>query len=103
MSTPLVVALCLAGGTYALKAAGPLLLGSRRLPAVLQQLSNLMPAALLAALVVVSTIGASRAYVFDARLAGLAAAAVALWRRQGFIVVVVCAAAATALVRALGH
>lgn len=103
MSTPLVVALSLAAGTYALKAAGPVLLGSRRLPEALQRVSVLMPAALLAALVVVSTIGANRAYLFDARLAGLAAAAVALWRRQGFVVVVVSAAAVTAIVRALGR
>jgi hypothetical protein len=57
---------------------------------------------MLAALVVANTFGAGQALVLDARAAGVAAAAVAAWRRAPFLVVIVLGAAVTALVRALG-
>lgn len=93
--------LLLTVGTYALKAAGPLLLGGRRLPRLVDEAARLLPAALLAALVATGAAAAGREVVVDARLAGLGAAAVALWRRAGFLTTVVVAMAATALVRAL--
>jgi branched-subunit amino acid transport protein len=99
--TATAVLLGLAAGTFALKAAGPLLLGRRGLPPAVIRLTDLLPAALLAALVVVGTFVADRALVVDARVAGLAAAAIALAARLPFVVVVVAAAAATALVRAV--
>ncbi len=86
---------------YALKAAAPVALGGRALPTWLLRLANLLPAALLAALVAVSTFADGRSLRLDARAVGLAAAAVALWRRQGFVVVVIVAALATAATRAL--
>jgi len=88
-------------GTYALKSAGPLLLGGRRLPARVERVAALLPAALLAALVVVSTVAAGRALVLDARLAGVVAAGVALRLRAPFIVVVAIAVVVTGAVRAL--
>jgi branched-subunit amino acid transport protein len=91
----------LGAGTFLLKAAGPVLLGGRRLPPLLDRLVELLPAALLAGLVAVQTVGAGRHLVLDGRLAGGAAAALALWRRQGFLVVVLAAMAATALTRAV--
>jgi branched-subunit amino acid transport protein len=94
--------LLLTGGTYVLKAAGPLLLGGRRLPGLVDEVARLLPAALLAALVATGTAAAGQEVVVDARMAGLGAAAVALWRRAGFLTTVVVAMAATALVRALG-
>ena len=94
--------LLLATGTYALKAAGPLVLGGdRELPRWLGRLSVLAPAPLLAALVVSSAFVDDRAWVFDARLVGLAVAGVALWRRLPFVIVVLLAAGATAAARAL--
>ncbi len=101
MSTAWVVILGLFVGVYAFKAAGPVLLGNRPLPWVLQRAANLLPAALLGAIVAVSTFADGKTLVLDARIAGMAAAAIALWRRQGFIVVVIAAAAATAAVRAV--
>jgi branched-subunit amino acid transport protein len=92
----------LAAGTFLLKAAGPILLGGRRLPPVLDRLVALLPASLLAALVLIQTVGRDREVVLDARLAGVAAAAVCIWRRQGFLVVVAAAMAATAVARAVG-
>jgi branched-subunit amino acid transport protein len=86
-------------GTFAMKSAGPLVLGDRALPLRVQQLVDLLPAALLAALAIVSTVGDGRAIVLDARVVGLLVAGLALWRRAPFVVVVVAASAATALVR----
>jgi branched-subunit amino acid transport protein len=101
VSDATVVLLGLALGTYALKAVGPLLLGGRRLPPALERPIELLPAAMLAALVVVTTFADGRALVLDARAAGLAAAAAALTLRAPFVVVVIVAAAAAALVRVL--
>jgi branched-subunit amino acid transport protein len=93
--------LCLAAGTYALKSSGPFLLGDRSLPPVLNRLAELLPVALLAALVAVNVAGADRRIVLDARFAGFVAAVVAVRLRASFIVIVVTACAATALARAV--
>jgi branched-subunit amino acid transport protein len=100
VSTAVVVIIGLGLGTYALKAAGPLLLGGRRLPAPVERVAQQLPAALLAALVVVSTVAGDRALVVDARLAGVVGAGVALRLRAPFIVVVAVAVAVTGAVRA---
>jgi branched-subunit amino acid transport protein len=97
--TATLVMLGLAAGTYGLKAAGPLVLGDRPLPTAVHRLAQLMPAALLAALVAVSTLAHQKHLALDARLVGLAAAALALWRRAPFAVVVAAAVAATAATR----
>lgn len=102
MSTAAIVIVGLGIGTYALKAAGPLLLGGRRLPDRVERVAQQLPAALLASLVVVSTVAADRALFVDARLAGVVAAGVALRLRAPFIVVVAVAVAVTGGVRALG-
>jgi branched-subunit amino acid transport protein len=92
----------LSAGTIAIKAAGPVLLAGRTLPARLNGFIALLAPALLAALVAVQTLGTSdRALVVDERVAGLAAAAVALALRRGMTVVVLVAAIATAAARAL--
>jgi hypothetical protein len=56
---------------------------------------------LLAALVVTQVVGGDRELVFDARLVGLGAAAIAILARAPLILVIVIAAAASAAVRAL--
>ena len=88
-------------GTMAMKAAGPVLLGGRAMPDRAMSVISLLAPAVLAALIVTQTIGGNHHYVFDARLAGLAAAAIALRFRAPLLVVVILAAAATALARAL--
>ena len=55
--------------------------------------------ALLASLTVMTTFAAGTALVIDARLASLAAAALALWLRLPFLLVVVLGAVAAGLVR----
>ena len=89
-------------GTYAMKAVGPVLLGSRTPPEWLQQLFLLVAVTLLASLVALSTFVVGRAVAVDARAAGLAVALLCLWRRAPFIVVVVAAATTAAAVRAAG-
>jgi branched-subunit amino acid transport protein len=97
MTWPAFFALAL--GSYALKAIGLVALRSRKLPSVLEDVLALLPAAMFGGLIVVSTFGGDRALVLDARAAGLAVAALALWRRAGPVVVVGAAVVATALVR----
>ncbi len=93
----LVTAAC----CYALKLAG--LSVPRRVleDPVVQRVSALLPVALLAALAAVQTVADGTRLVLDARLAGLAAAVVALALRAPFLVVVGAAALVAALVRAL--
>jgi uncharacterized membrane protein len=57
---------------------------------------------LLAALTAVNTFASGQSVVLDARLAALAAAAVALWLRAPFLLVVAIGALAAGLARLLG-
>ncbi|MFK7919883.1 MAG: AzlD domain-containing protein [Ilumatobacter sp.] len=106
MSDATIVMVVLATGTFVLKAAGPILLGTRRLPDSVQAVVDLLPAALLASLALVSTValtaGDERSLVIDARLFGLVFAGLALWRRAPFVVVILLASAATATLRLFG-
>ena len=87
--------------TVVLKGAGPVLVGGRQLPSRVLRVVGLLGPALLAALVATSVFGGGRRLVVDERALGLAAAAVAIWRRLPPLAVVVLAAAVTALARAL--
>ena len=87
--------------TIALKAAGPVLLGGRALPTRVRAMVGLLAPALLAALVVTQTFGSGRHVVVDARIAGVAVAAVALRLRAPILVAVALAAGVTAGLRAL--
>jgi branched-subunit amino acid transport protein len=86
-----IVLIVMTLGTFALKSAGPLVLGDRALPVGMQHVIALLPAALLAALAVVSTVSDGSEIAVDARLVGLLVAGVALWRRLPFVVVIVVA------------
>lgn len=66
------------------------------------RIADLLTVALLSALVVVQALGAGPAIVVDARLPAVGVAAVLLWRRAPFLVVVAAAAVTAALLRALG-
>ena len=102
MSRVWLVVLAVGLATVAIKAAGPVLLGGRALPPRMAAVIALLAPALLAALVAINTFGGERALTVDARLAGVAAAGVAIWRRAPLLLVVVLAATVTALVRAAG-
>ncbi|MEO8364548.1 MAG: AzlD domain-containing protein [Ilumatobacteraceae bacterium] len=88
-------------GSLAFKVGGLVIVGSRKLPLPLERCLILIPAALLAALVVKDTFSTAHDLSIDARSVGLAVAVVAAWRKAPLIVVVVLAAGATAITRGL--
>jgi branched-subunit amino acid transport protein len=88
--------------SFAIKAGGPVLVGGRALPDWLVGIIALLAPALLAALVMVDTFAKGQSLVIDARAAGLAVAIVGVVLRAPMLAIVVGAAAATALVRAVG-
>jgi len=88
--------------TIAIKAAGPVVLGGRPMPARLMGVIGLLAPALLAALVATTTFGKGQSLVVDARAVGVGVGAVAVALRAPTLVVVLLAAAATAVTRLLG-
>lgn len=88
--------------TLVIKSVGPVLLGGKEIPRRLVVMVGLLAPAILAALVVTQAVAGDRRIILDARLFGLAAAGLAIWRRAPVIVVVVVAAATTATARAVG-
>ncbi len=97
MSWGLIAVLAL--GAYGLKAFGVFVLGGRRFDERLRPLLSLLPAVIFAALIVVQTVGKGGEVQLDARLVGVAAAIVAVWRRAPFIAVILIVMGATASVR----
>jgi hypothetical protein len=65
------------------------------------RVAGLVTVALLAALVAVQTLASGRSLQLDARVPALGVAAVLLWRRAPFVVVVAAAAITAAVLRAL--
>lgn len=89
-------------GCYAFKLAGYLVPARVLDHPQIRRLVELLPVALLAALVVVEAIADGRHIdVNGARLAGFGVGAVCVWRRAPFLVVVIAAALTTALLRLL--
>ena len=100
MSWTVLLALCAV--SYALKAVGPLLAGGRDLGPRTRQTLDLVAVPLLAALIATQTLSLGHRLVIDARLPALAVAAILVWKRAPFLVVVLAAAATAALLRATG-
>jgi branched-subunit amino acid transport protein len=91
--------LWLSAGAYAFKALGLVVLGGRQLPAVVNRCLALIPAALLAALIMKDTLTSGQEIVLDARLVGVSVAAAATFRRLPLTAVLVLGVGSTALVR----
>lgn len=91
----------LAVGTFAIKAAGPAVLGRRPLPDRLTGVIALLAPALLAGLVIMEAFSGTQPHhvVLDARAVGLLAAIAGRLLRLPLPVILVMAAAATALTR----
>jgi uncharacterized membrane protein len=89
-------------GTYVEKLLGYLLPNHLLERGSIRRMTGLLPVSLLAALVAVQTFATGQELVVDARLLGLSVAIVALILRAPFLVVILTAAASTALVRWLG-
>ena len=89
-------------GCYLLKLAGYLVPAKALDHPRVRRTVELLPVALLAALVVVEALANGRHLQFDGpRLAGVGAGAIAVWRRAPFLVVVVVAAVVAALLRVI--
>jgi branched-subunit amino acid transport protein len=91
----------LVAGAYLFKAFGVLGLGraSATSPGRFQPVVALIPAALFSALIAVQTVSLDETLVLDARIFGVAAGAISVWRKAPFVVVVVVSMAVTAVVR----
>ncbi len=96
----LVVALGV--GALSCKVLGLVVIGARDVPPMVDRCLALIPAALIAALVVKDTFSIGQELVFDERAIGVGCAGVAAWRRAPLVVVIVIGAAVTALARAIG-
>lgn len=99
MTWGLIVAL--AAGAYGFKVLGLVIIGGRTLPPPLERCLALIPAAVIAAIIVKDTFSVGHHLQLDARAAGVAAAVVAAWRKLPMLAVIILGAATTALVRQL--
>jgi branched-subunit amino acid transport protein len=97
MSWWALLALCAV--SYLLKAVGPVVVGGRELGPRTRSTLDLVAVPLLAALT--QTLGDGKHLVVDARLPALAVAAILVWRRAPFLVVVLAAAGTAAALRLL--
>ncbi|MCW2539663.1 MAG: branched-chain amino acid transport [Frankiales bacterium] len=99
-STGWVIVLLSGAGCYLLKLAGYAMPQRWFARPGLRSLIELLPVALLAALIVVEAVADGRRYdVNTARLIGFGVGAIAVWRRAPFILVVVLAAGTAAALR----
>jgi branched-subunit amino acid transport protein len=85
--------------TMFFKAAGPVFVGRRPLPPRVQSVVDLLAPVMLTALIVTQTFAGDGTVTVDARVPGVAAAAIAVWRGAPIIVAMLVAALVTALIR----
>ncbi len=102
--TPLVVAglLTLAAGTFAFRFAGPVLRQRIAFPPWAERLLEAAAVVLLAALVATTALTKGHGFAGLARPVGVLVGGVLAWRKAPFLVVVLAAAATTAVLRLLG-
>lgn len=102
MSDVWLAVVVVAAATMLFKSAGPLILGSRSLPPRVRNVVDLLAPVMLTALVVTQTFGGDETVAVDARVPGVAAGAIAVWRGVHLIPAMVIGAVVTALARQLG-
>ena len=102
--TTLVVAgmLTLSAGTFAFRFSGPVLRERIAFPPWAERLLEIAAAVLLAALVATTALTEGHGFAGPARPAGVLVGGVLAWRKVPFLVVVLAAAGATAVLRLLG-
>jgi branched-subunit amino acid transport protein len=91
----------LGAGTFGFRLAGPVLKARVRLSPRLERVTGVAVVVLLAALVATSTLTEGHHFTGPARPAGVAVGALLAWRKAPFALVVVAAAATTAVLRLL--
>jgi hypothetical protein len=82
-----------------MKTLGPVLAGGRQLPPALTRVVALIVPALISALIVAGTFTDGQQLVIDARAAGLAVGAIALWFRVPAVLAMLLAAVVCAVLR----
>jgi hypothetical protein len=87
--------------SFAMKAAGPVLIGDRNLPRPVLEVIALLAPAILAALVVVGTLSDDGRLNVDAQTAGVAVSGAAFALRLPMLVAIAAGALTAALLRAL--
>ena len=103
MTATWIAVLATAAGCYALKLAGLTVPQSLLNHPLARRFAELVPVALLAALVAVQTVTSGQALqLAPARLAGMAAAVIALLLRAPFLIVIIAAAGVAAAAHAAG-
>ncbi|MFG2607267.1 AzlD domain-containing protein [Streptomyces sp. NPDC048514] len=102
MNAAVVVILALAVGTYAFRLVGPVLHGRVTVPPRVQELASAGAVVLLVALLATGALTESGGFAGWARPTGVLTGAVLAWRRAPFVVVVLGAAATTAVLRMVG-
>ncbi|MFI7156791.1 AzlD domain-containing protein [Micromonospora sp. NBRC 110037] len=98
----IAVILALAAGTYGFRVAGVLLRDRLDLPEWARHLLPVGAATLLAALAATAALTEAGGFAGYARPVGVLIGLVLAWRRAPFVLVVVAAAATTAVLRLLG-
>ncbi|TQN27697.1 branched-subunit amino acid transport protein AzlD [Haloactinospora alba] len=105
MNDPLTLAIAvavLAGETFALRAAGPLLRSRVTVPARVERLMETSAAVLLVAVVATTALTEDQGFAGFARPAGVLVGGVLAWRGAPFVVAVLTAAGTAAGLRLLG-
>ncbi|MER5545811.1 AzlD domain-containing protein [Streptomyces sp. NPDC002589] len=102
MNATVAVILALALGTYAFRLVGPVLHGRVEIPERMQDLASAGAVVLLVALLATGALTEGGGFAGWARPAGVLVGVALAWRRAPFVVVVVGAAATTALLRLAG-
>ncbi|MFC8421841.1 AzlD domain-containing protein [Streptomyces sp. NPDC057236] len=102
MSATVAVILVLAVGTYAFRLVGPALHGRVELPVRVRELLSAGAVVLLVALLATGALTEGGGFAGWARPAGVLVGGVLAWRRAPFAVVVLGAAATTAVLRGTG-
>ena len=92
----------LSAGTYAFRLSGPLLRQRITFPPRITKLLEGAAVVLLAALAATTTLTEGHGFAGYARPAGVLVGGVLAWRKAPFLVVVIAAAATTAILRLLG-
>lgn len=90
-------------GTFAMRFAGPALRSRVAVPERLERLLATAAVVLLAAVMATSALTEGHGFAGFARPAGVAVGGLLAWRKVPFLVVVLAAAATTALLRLLPH
>lgn len=98
----LAAALALGAGTYVFRFVGPVLRARITFPQWAERLLEASAVVLLVALVATTGLAEGRHFAGLARPAGVLVGALLAWRKAPFLLVIVCAAASTALLRLCG-